>query len=68
LDHTLIRLDEEIKSAAGEDFNIDSPKQLGEILFEKLKISSKAKKPKQDNTQHLRISFKNMNMITRSFQ
>ena len=46
LDHTLIRLDEEIKSAAGEDFNIDSPKQLGEILFEKLKISSKAKKTK----------------------
>ena len=46
LDHTLIRLDEEIKSAAGEDFNIDSLKQLGEILFETLKISSKAKKTK----------------------
>ena len=46
LDQTLIRLDSEIKAAAGEDFNIDSPKQLGEILFEKLKISSKAKKTK----------------------
>lgn len=46
LDQTLIRLDSEIKTAAGEDFNIDSPKQLGEILFEKLKISSKAKKTK----------------------
>ena len=46
LDLTLIRLDEEIKTAAGEDFNIDSPKQLGEVLFEKLKISSKAKKTK----------------------
>jgi len=46
LDKTLIRLDAEIKAAAGEDFNIDSPKQLGEILFEKLKISSKAKKTK----------------------
>jgi len=46
LDLTLIRLDEEIKAAAGEDFNIDSPKQLGEVLFEKLKISSKAKKTK----------------------
>lgn len=46
LDQTLMRLDSEIKSAAGEDFNIDSPKQLGEILFEKLKISSKAKKTK----------------------
>ncbi len=46
LDNTLIRLDQEIKAAAGEDFNIDSPKQLGEVLFEKLNISSKAKKTK----------------------
>ncbi len=46
LDETLIRLDAEIKDAAGESFNIDSPKQLGEVLFEKLKISSKAKKTK----------------------
>jgi DNA polymerase-1 len=46
LDETLIRLDAEIKDAAGENFNIDSPKQLGEVLFEKLKISSKAKKTK----------------------
>ena len=46
LDETLFRLDAEIKASAGEDFNIDSPKQLGEVLFEKLKISSKAKKTK----------------------
>ena len=46
LDETLFRLDAEIKDAAGENFNIDSPKQLGEVLFEKLKISSKAKKTK----------------------
>ena len=46
LDETLIRLDAEIKTAAGEAFNIDSPKQLCEVLFEKLKISSKAKKTK----------------------
>jgi DNA polymerase-1 len=31
---------------AGEDFNVSSPKQLGPILFEKLKIDSKAKKTK----------------------
>ena len=31
-------LTESIHSLAGEDFNINSPKQLGEILFEKLKL------------------------------
>ena len=46
LDERLIELDQQIKELAGEPFNIDSPKQLGEILFEKLQISSKAKKTK----------------------
>ncbi|MBD5451075.1 MAG: DNA polymerase I [Lachnospiraceae bacterium] len=31
-------LEKTIHEAAGEDFNINSPKQLGEILFEKLKL------------------------------
>jgi DNA polymerase-1 len=46
LDQRIIELDHLITDAAGETFNIDSPKQLGEILFEKLKISAKAKKTK----------------------
>lgn len=40
------RLEQEIHELAGEVFNISSPKQVGEILFEKLKISSKPKKTK----------------------
>ncbi len=39
-------LEKSIKAIAEMDFNIDSPKQLGEVLFEKMKISSKAKKTK----------------------
>jgi DNA polymerase-1 len=46
LETDLQRLDEEITEAAGFKFNIDSPKQLGEVLFDHLKISSKAKKTK----------------------
>ena len=36
----------EIYELAGEDFNIASPKQVGEVLFDKLKIIEKAKKTK----------------------
>jgi DNA polymerase I len=39
-------LEVKIKSFADMDFNLDSPKQLGEVLFDHLKISAKAKKTK----------------------
>lgn len=39
-------LEKRIKELAGMDFNVDSPKQLGDILFDHMKISSKAKKTK----------------------
>lgn len=43
---TLDELEVSITNEAGMEFNIDSPKQLGEVLFDHLKISSKAKKTK----------------------
>lgn len=42
----IITLEKDIIELAGEEFNVSSPKQLGPILFEKLKIDSNAKKTK----------------------
>ncbi|KAA6349899.1 DNA polymerase I [termite gut metagenome] len=42
----LRNIEQEIYQSAGESFNIASPKQVGEILFDKLKIIEKAKKTK----------------------
>jgi len=39
-------IEKRIYELAGEQFNIASPKQVGEILFDKLKIVEKAKKTK----------------------
>lgn len=39
-------IEKEIYNLANETFNISSPKQVGEILFDKLKIIDKAKKTK----------------------
>ena len=40
------RLEKDIYAQAGEEFNLASPKQLGPILFEKLKLVDKPKKTK----------------------
>ena len=44
LNSDLKRLEANIFEAAGEEFNIGSPKQLGDILFGKLQIADKPKK------------------------
>jgi DNA polymerase-1 len=44
-------LEKQIKTLADSEFNLDSPKQLGEVLFDKMKISAKAKKTKTGQYQ-----------------
>lgn len=47
--HFTIRMreiEEEIYKLAGMEFNVSSPKQVGEVLFDRLKIVEKAKKTK----------------------
>jgi len=46
LTQELNELEQKIYALAGETFNINSPKQVGELLFDKLKLDSKAKKSK----------------------
>ena len=46
LNNDIETLEKSIYEAAGEEFNIASPKQLGIVLFEKLKLVDKPKKTK----------------------
>ncbi|MDQ3109675.1 MAG: DNA polymerase I [Bacteroidota bacterium] len=46
LETEIITIDDEIQKLAGTPFNISSPKQVGDILFEVLKIAEKPKKTK----------------------
>ncbi|NNF82601.1 MAG: DNA polymerase I, partial [Flavobacteriaceae bacterium] len=46
LDEDIKTLEKKIYDQAGEEFNIASPKQLGVILFEKMKLVDKPKKTK----------------------
>ena len=42
----ILNIQKEVTEMAGEEFNLSSAKQVGEILFDKLKIVEKAKKTK----------------------
>ena len=46
LNISISSLKKSIITAAGIEFNLDSPKQLGNILFEKMELDEKAKKTK----------------------
>jgi DNA polymerase-1 len=46
LETAVVEIEKEIFTLVGAQFNIGSPKQLGEILFDVLKIDPKAKKTK----------------------
>lgn len=46
LGEEIAKLNEQIQEMAGAQFNVSSPKQLGDILFQHMKIVDKAKKTK----------------------
>jgi DNA polymerase-1 len=46
LTHDIRKLEKEIQQQAGREFNVSSPKQVGEVLFEELKIVEKPVKTK----------------------
>ena len=46
LEITLNDIQEKVLALAGVEFNLDSPKQLGDVLFETLEIAKKPKKTK----------------------
>jgi DNA polymerase-1 len=46
LDKDVLKLEKDIYESSGMEFNIASPKQLGEVLFDNMKIIDKPKKTK----------------------
>ncbi|BFM01961.1 hypothetical protein Psyaliredsea_06080 [Psychrobacter alimentarius] len=52
-DEEIIALEKRAYEVAGEEFNLGSPKQLGEVLFEKLGVAG-GKKPSLVNTRRVK--------------
>ena len=60
------RIGEEIYQLAGVHFNISSPKQVGEVLFDQMKITNKPKKTKTGQyatTEEILVSLKSKSPI-----
>lgn len=51
------QIERNIYELAGHEFNIASPKQVGEVLFGEMKIVEKPKRPRPDSTSRLRRCF-----------
>ncbi len=51
LENDLKQLEAKIFELSGEEFNMNSPRQLGEILFDKMQLDPKAKKTKTGQYQ-----------------
>lgn len=51
LRHRMEQIEREVYDLAGEEFVLTSPKQVGEVLFDKLRITDKAKKTKTGQYQ-----------------
>lgn len=49
-DTILAKLESQIFEIAGESFNLNSPKQVGEILFDKLELKSRKKRGRAKNS------------------
>ncbi|MBZ9652373.1 DNA polymerase I [Psychroflexus montanilacus] len=68
LNEDIERLEKSVYEEAGEEFNIGSPKQLGEILFGKLEIAKKPKKTKSgqySTAEDVLAEYKNDHKIVR---
>ena len=64
LENKITEISNKIYDLAGEKFNISSPKQLGEILFEKLKVGSSKKTKKGYSTdKNILEKYKNRHPI-----
>ena len=66
LTEELNALEQQIYTLAGEPFNINSPKQVGELLFDKLKLDAKAKKSKNgqySTSEEVLVALKERNAI-----